>query len=215
MKKLLAVATALSGFLVFAGSASAADPVVDLPYDWTGAYAGLDIGWSWLDPNPDTAGNDVQANSDGVSGGLYLGYNWQVNQIVFGLEADGQLTDLEATTPCGNPTYTCNAGSDWNASIRARLGFAADRFLVYGTGGYAVADYNGYTDDNLGARFSDSVTLQGWTIGGGLEYAWTDNVLVRVEYRHSEFGGETMDYDNPYPVDPVLDQVMLGVALKF
>jgi outer membrane immunogenic protein len=220
MKRILIAACASGALMAFCGAASAAD-LTEPAYDWTGLYFGGQIGWSWLDPDPQSglgfpSANFVQPKSNGVIGGGHVGFNYQMSSIVFGLEGDFNGTDLSATDPCFNPAFDCNAGSDWNASIRGRLGFAADRFLVFATGGYAVADYNGYTKLlPAGPKFADSATLDGFAIGGGVEYAWTDNILVRAEYRHDFFGKKTMKYDVPYKVEPDLDMVLVGVSWKF
>jgi outer membrane immunogenic protein len=211
MKRILAAAAAFGALACFPLSAQAADPI-DPGYDWTGLYIGAQAGWAWLDPNS-AAANLIQPNSNGLVGGGYAGYNLQFNNIVFGVEGDFNGTDLSDTEACFNPAFACNASSDWNASIRGRLGFAADRVLIFATGGYAIADYDGFTDN--GTRFPDSKTLDGFAIGAGVEYAWTDNVLVRAEYRHEDFGSATMNYDVPYSVDPDIDMVLLGVSWKF
>jgi outer membrane immunogenic protein len=220
MRKLLMTACAAMGLMAAGGAAYAAD-AVEPEYDWSGLYIGAQAGWAWLDPDSQPglglpAANFIQPKSDGFIGGGHLGYNFQFDSIVVGLEGDFNGTDLDDTAFCFNPAFACNAGSDWDASIRARLGFAADRVLIFATGGYAIADYNGFTRViATGVTFSDSKTVDGYAVGGGIEYAWTDNILVRAEYRHEGFGKETMAYDVPYRVEPDIDFVQLGVSWKF
>lgn len=220
MQRILIAACASGALMAFCGAASAADLTVPA-YDWSGFYFGGQIGWSWLDPDSQAfaglpAGNYIQPKSNGVIGGGHVGYNFQVNSIVLGIEGDFNGTDLSETDPCFNPAFDCNASSDWNASIRGRLGFAADRILIFATGGYAIADYSGFTRIvATGVKFSDSETVDGFAVGGGFEYAWTDNFLVRAEYRHEFFGKQTMNYDVNYRVEPDIDMILVGASWKF
>jgi outer membrane immunogenic protein len=213
VRKFLTVA-ACAGALLTGTSAFAADMTVST-FDWTGVYAGVNAGWAHLDPKRHPAGF-IQPESSGFLAGARLGYNHQINSIVLGAEIDGNLTDISKTSPCNNPAFGCNAGSDWNGSIRARLGFAADRFMVFGTGGYAIADYNGFTLSPANVKFAGSKTLHGWVVGAGAEYAITDNILLNVEYDHMQFGTGSIQYDIPYPIrKPTIDQIKVGVSWKF
>jgi outer membrane immunogenic protein len=184
-------------------------------YDWSGFYVGGQVGGAWLLPNTDAA-NFIQPNSSGFVGGGFVGINRQYNRMVLGIEADFNVTGLDETVPCFNPAFSCNAASDWNTSIRGRLGIARNRVLYFGTGGYAAADFDGNTTIvATGTTFPDGGTLSGFSAGGGIEYAWTDNILVRVEYRYSGFGRQTMVYDVPYAVSPGLHMALTGVSWKF
>ena len=101
MKKLLAVATALSGLLAFAGSASAADVTVDPGYDWTGPYIGIQGGYGWETNNYTytlgAVNNDTDIDMNGFVGGGTIGANWQHESFVFGLEGDVSFADIQ---PC-------------------------------------------------------------------------------------------------------------------
>jgi outer membrane immunogenic protein len=219
MRKILLASTILAAM---SGGALAADEIAaPAGTAWGGAYFGWQAGWASLDPDSQPglglpAANFIQPSSHGLIGGVHLGYNFQFDRIVVGVEGDVNRTDLSATEPGLSPAFNYNAGSDWNASIRARLGFAADRILVFATGGYAVADYDGFTRVvPTGQTFPDNQTLHGYAIGGGIEYAWTENRRVRIEYRHLRFGKETMTYDVPYIVEPDIDMVLVGMSWKF
>ncbi|MGH6820435.1 MAG: outer membrane protein, partial [Methylocella sp.] len=164
MKKLLAAATALSGFLALAGAASAADPgVVDPGYDWSGFYLGVNAGVAFgetngsqsLDPVQNNANasaiaiinntnNDSYSSTD-FTGGLTLGYNQQMDSLVLGIEGDVNFMDLSGSK---NSTFTAGAtgrgedstSADFLATARLRLGYAMDRSLFYVTGGAAFTD---------------------------------------------------------------------------
>ena len=159
-------------------------PYVAPLYDWTGFYVGINGGGgfgrsSFSAPFP-TGSFDT---SGGLVGGT-LGYNWQAGQIVFGVEGDGDWSDIRGSTRCAGTT--CSVQNDWLATARGRLGYAFDRWLVYGAGGLAVADLDfhegGLTTTIVGAKY------YGWSAGGGVEGAVTDNLLARVEYLHDDYG---------------------------
>ena len=170
---------------------------------------------------PVTAGGDgFTFSSDRDSafiGGGQLGFNWQVGQFVFGVEGDIDATRIRDNfalgfTPGGGvfiPGDVFRFKNDWQASVRGRGGIAFDRFLVYATGGVAWAGVRAealYSPGFVGrvavpgAFASDSKTLTGATIGGGVEFAVTNNVTFGVEYRYSDFGHETFNLGAvPFP----------------
>ncbi len=89
--------------------------------------------------------------------------------------------------------FPINAGVSYGlqASIRGRVGYAWDRVLIYATGGVAFAELNAHLQTILGYD-SVSNTRTGWTIGGGIEYAISNNWSVRAEYRYAQFGHSTL-----------------------
>lgn len=213
-------------------------PVVAPPYNWTGLYIGLNIGGSWGHQDNSlvtTTGVTLLSNSDhldGVIGGGQIGYNWQVNQWVLGIEADfqgsGQKGDgsffLPSAVLAANfPTsFSYSDKLNWFGTVRGRIGYAFDRWLPYFTGGWAFGhgEINGTTI--FGATttsFSASHDYSGWTIGGGVEWAFENNWSAKLEYLYIDFG------DGPtVPVSPVLNIVSgkmtdnilrVGVNYKF
>jgi len=152
----------------------------------------------------------------GVIGGAHVGYLYQFNSWgVVGIEGSVDGTSLRANADLvfpgfigfvpkivGNDILTAHATSDIQGSVRGKLGFAWDRVLVYGTGGVAFGGFssnlylNGISvADNpflIGNRFFSNDRV-GWTAGGGVQYAVTDNWWVFVEYRYTSFGG----FNNP------------------
>ena len=205
-------------FVALAGTAFAADlpsrrapPVYAPPppipvFSWTGAYVGGQIGYEFgrdsaLYSSTLTGANLLGASTKttGVVGGAHVGYNFSTQSLpvfggflgaggVFGIEGDVDGTSAKnGFAPVGfNATYR----EQIEGSIRGRLGIAFDRVLVYGTGGAAFAGIrNTY---NAGAN-SDTIdrTRVGYTVGGGVEYAITNNVSVGAEYRYTDFGSYT------------------------
>jgi outer membrane immunogenic protein len=208
--------------IAFAQIAIAADLPVKAPaavvapsaYSWTGFYVGLNLGGSWghqsgsiVDSTGATLAN-AGKNLDGVIGGGQIGYNWQVNQWVFGLEADFQgsgqkFSDtsgfvivptgaLVAALPPVNVTNTLSDKLNWFGTVRGRLGWAFDRWMPYFTGGWAYG--HGEINDTLtvGATaispFNSSHNYTGWTIGGGVEWAFANNWSAKLEYLYIDFG---------------------------
>ena len=204
MKTWIAIPTAL---LSLAGSALAADlparqapaPVfVPMPvFTWTGLYVGAQVGAGWLDDRlseydvcAPTCVDRVTGRSTGVVGGGHVGYNAQIGALVIGVEGDFEGTTLGHTTvyPKSAPD-TFSSEIRWQSSVRGRLGYAFDRALIYGTGGAAFADIrHTYREATTPISQSLSDVRTGWTVGGGIEYAVSNNWTARVEYRYADFG---------------------------
>jgi outer membrane immunogenic protein len=209
LKKLLLVGAA-SVFM--AASAQAADIVEPAPYDWTGPYIGIQGGYAWgeNDASADQefiddaivalSDEDVELNGDdgsiaieGWVGGLHLGYLWQHDSLVFGIEGDGEFADIDGDTDVieagEEPPGQLEQEIDWLASLRLRAGFAMDRALIYATGGLAVGGVELAIIGEDGDEFtSEEDTNWGWTIGGGFEFAVTDELSARIEYRYTDLG---------------------------
>jgi outer membrane immunogenic protein len=153
-------------------------------------------------------------SSSSVLGGLEAGYNLQLGYFVVGGETDIGFYRLHANSfastpftgfpvPAGGtaPSYVNTVESNWLFTARGRLGFAPmANLLIYGTGGVAVtnlrhqAQYNEgiFPGTSLGTETSTSSgDVTGAVYGGGLEWAWTDNWLVKAEYLHVNFGSIT------------------------
>ena len=97
---------------------------------------------------------------------------------------------------------------DWVGTVRGRIGFAFDRFVVFGTGGFAWT--NAEVD---GGRVTDSNFHGGWTVGGGIEAAITGNISAKAEYLYMDFSDEL--YANVGTIDPELHTFRIGVNYKF
>lgn len=144
---------------------------------------------------------DRRINTNGFTGGIHGGYNWQSGNIVLGLEADfeyfrsaGSATVTGALTPFVNAAVTSSVSTDWLFTARPRLSFAADNWLFYGTGGFALTRIRGswsYSDTNSALRATSTsadATKAGWVVGGGFESALPGNWLLGVEYLYVSFG---------------------------
>ena len=195
MKRVLLSGVAL---VALAGTAVAADiprkvaqparaPVAYVApvYNWTGPYIGINGGWgsgdAELEGTPGTG-------SFGVSGGLFggtIGYNWQAGQTVFGLEADLGWSGIDGSAACG--ARTCGVENSWLGTVRGRLGYAIDRFMPYLTGGLAVGEVKATATGLAGA----SNTQTGWTVGGGVEFAFGTPWTAKLEYLFVDLGDFT------------------------
>lgn len=144
----------------------------------------------------------------GFIGGIQAGYNWQHNQLVFGVETDFQWSGIKAELSghLGNgTTYSGELGSKikWYGSTRLRLGFTpVERFMVYATGGVAYGSMNLYgnlyANNTLIGSFDKSKTRVGWTAGIGTEYAVTDRVSIKGEYLYTDLGKwNLIDWTSP------------------
>src|SRR5262249_23482016 len=128
-------------------------------------------------------------------GGALAGYNWQYNQFVFGLEGDFGWTNAKGTgliQPITTVTHLPNTYDfNWTAHVRGRFGYAADRWLFFVAGGLSFADFNfheGATITTITFPPIVGATYVGWSIGGGIEYAITQNLLARAEFLYDNFG---------------------------
>ncbi|MEP7029482.1 MAG: outer membrane protein [Pseudolabrys sp.] len=150
-------------------------------YNWTGAYVGLQGGYGW-------GSSDYSApfvSSPSVTGGLIggtLGYNWQMGQAVIGLETDVAWSGIRGSAACGGTS--CETRNNWLGTTRLRLGYAADRFMPYVTGGVAY----GGVKTNIGGFGDSSATKAGWTVGGGIEAALAGPWTAKVEYLYVDLG---------------------------
>lgn len=179
-------------------------PVVVPVFSWTGLYVGVNVGGAWTsstssyDLYPFAYLPGASMSPDGWFGGIQAGYNYQFsNNVVLGVEADVQIADISDTVAdtAGGPPNTLTAKSQSFGTIRARLGYAFDRVLPYITGGAAWANSKIEATDG---PLEDSATAWGWTIGGGVEYALTNNWTVRAEYLYSDLGSVTYFEGQPW-----------------
>lgn len=231
---LLAGAASLS----VVSAAQAADIVAPEAYDWTGPYVGLQGGYAWGENDVSSTGTesteevlgraavlngrDGHMDLDGFVGGLHAGYNWQSDALVLGIEGDIEFADINGDTDVingnGIKVGEVEQEIDWLGSLRLRAGFAADRALFYATGGLAVGGVELTLKDSDGDEFaSNSETNWGWTLGGGIEYAVTDDLSARIEYRYTDLGDIDADNgdDDDGKADTAFHAVRAGLSWHF
>ncbi|MCA1393755.1 porin family protein [Bradyrhizobium sp. IC3123] len=196
--------------------------------NWTGFYIGGNVGYgrgsygvsnstgTLVNTNGGSAPfgfNAVSGNGNGVTAGIQTGYNWQIEQVVLGVEADWQYINSKVSTgnsaiPVlaavgGNFTGGASVSTDWYATFRGRVGYAFGPALLYATGGIALAETKlsanatgsiptslfPLTYGPLGSmNASNSAVLVGYAVGGGIEYALGAGWSFKGEYLHMGFG---------------------------
>lgn len=196
----------MSSLVLFTASmAKAADVAPVDVYDWTGMYVGVNAGYAWGETEAtdqlasngfpwNTLGDNFTADVDGFAGGAQAGYNFQANSMVFGIEADIGYLDLNGTgtSSLSSDTHVTSDGG-YYGTVRGRLGYAADRVLVYGTGGLIFGDLGSYVYDDVpvgSLTTEDAGTQLGWTAGGGVEWAMSQDISLRLQYLYYDLGKE-------------------------
>jgi outer membrane immunogenic protein len=189
-RSILGLSLAAAASMAVAGSASAADlpptsykapTYVDVPlFNWTSFYIGLHAGYGFGNSNRDVPPASVSPG--GFVGGAQLGFNYQVSSLVFGLEGDYGYSGMKGDTACVGGV--CNVRNNWLATTRGRIGYAFDRFMPYFTGGLAFGNIK--ADHTLLGQASSTRT--GYTLGGGLEYAFREAWSMRAEYLYVDLG---------------------------
>jgi outer membrane immunogenic protein len=232
-------------------------PVAASAYPWGGCYIGVNAGASGAASNfNSTIGNGTHlqpadaalvsgsgagsANDTAFLGGGQAGCNWQSGLMVYGIEGDfdyfhsqPSFTNNTNTLSDGVTPFTATQAltTDFLATIRPRIGIAADRNLAYITGGAAftrVSYAQSYVDGVVPPGIGDataSKSLVGWTVGAGWEHAWTNNWTFKVEYLFTSFpttsavGSITDGAGGTNPLhgsaDLVIQTVRAGVNFKF
>lgn len=163
-------------------------PVVEPVFNWTGIYFGINSGYGFGDSNWSSPGLGSTGNftTSGFLVGATVGGNYQFGSFVVGLEGDLDWSNLNGSTnsaasSCG---VGCETKSDWLGTGRARVGWAWDRILFYGTGGAAF----GNIQAAAGVLPFASTTQIGWTAGAGIEAAFARNWTARIEYLYVDLG---------------------------
>ena len=227
--------------LSFAGGAAAADlptykappaPVVPPPtFSWAGPYVGAQAGGEWgsisgpFGNSTLTGFGPYTVDPAGVLLGGYVGYNWQWQSLVFGVEGDlngaiGAKTTKDNVLWDGLAFYDIGGEQTWTADARLRAGYAIDRLLLYFAGGLAFGDVRTtYTNAGLAPYYTETTNRTGWTLGVGGEYAFTNSIVGRVEYRYTDLGSKAFNdaaigintYDDPKFTS---NAVLVGLSYK-
>jgi outer membrane immunogenic protein len=249
MRRILIVAVAS---MIAASCAWAADlPVPAGPpayypvatvYDWSGAYIGINGGYAFgqsqwgSDPfNPSGLSSTGNFNVNGGLVGATAGVNGQFGAWVVSVEGDFDWQGLSGTssiafctsifttnTATAGTGLGCRTASNWIGTLRARAGYAWDRVLVYGTAGGAGAN----VQTSLTGLPVQTNAVFGWTVGGGLEWAFAENWTFKAEYLFVGLNnsvcnhGYSCGYDNPALNSSMAVQlneniVRVGVNWKF
>ncbi|MFZ3358182.1 MAG: outer membrane beta-barrel protein [Xanthobacteraceae bacterium] len=170
-------------------------------YNWTGLYIGVNGGYGWGNQDPfNIITNRFDSFTTGLSGGAVggtLGAQIQAGHVVLGLEADIDWADIKGST-VSNPTIggvalgavNAQTNIDWESTVRARVGYANNNWLFYGTGGLALLGAKttltpvsgGGTCGSIIVGCSGSNRQAGLALGGGVEYGFTPELSAKLEY---------------------------------
>ena len=226
---MMAAAAALIGGANVASAADLHNSYKDEPiasygpgYSWAGLYVGASAGFGVGDTQTTVEGFPI-ADYD-INGAIYgamVGYNFQRGNVVFGVEATINGTDMDGSQGLLTSAITSEREMDWYATAVGRLGYASGKTLFYGFGGVAWADVSSKLNVLGTTLLEDNETHVGWTAGLGIEHALTDHFTVRVEYSHVDLGEETTTYELgkrfsiDKDVDLKFDAIKVGAAYKF
>ena len=219
MKRFLMSAVSIGAVCIATQSWAADVAQFDPVYDWTGFYVGGQVGMSSgamrvgpIDVDDGLDGVFVHGDLTQTLAGVHAGYNQQINNIVLGLEGD---VNAAAGEGFFQPAQLRTV-SPWNAGLRARVGLlATPRSLLYTTGGLAFGTFK-TKGNEPGSPEVLGGSRVGWTLGGGLEYALDSNWTSRIEYRYTDWGSKTVDFDGQTAKSELSDhRIGVGLSYKF
>jgi outer membrane immunogenic protein len=198
------------------------------PVDWSGFSFGFNAGTAigaaeFADPIP--------LHGAAFQGGPKLGYNWRLTpNIIAGFEADAEYRS-EIGGGSNGLGWASNSRGGYLGTFRARIGYAFDRWLVFGTGGLAYghiiapksfSGFNVITAGYTAGTSQNNPFLPGWAAGGGVQYALTDNLSVKAEYLYVKLQHDLPLYSTNVTAYPVgvcnisgLHSIRLGVSYGF
>jgi outer membrane immunogenic protein len=232
--KTLLKATVATFLLLGSGAALSADlpsskylplaPALPPLYSWTGFYVGGQAGYSWGSDRHNlftTAGRvpvglSFDYSPSSFVGGAHAGFNYQMGSVVLGVEGD-----IEAVNGRDQRSGLFRVEQDWQGSVRGRIGYSFDRFMIYAAAGAAFTRFEyGSFNPVLGFGESGKFSRTGWTVGGGVNFAWTDNLIFGLDYRYTDYGSFDFVGRSAYlgltaEHEPTSHAVRASVAYKF
>jgi outer membrane immunogenic protein len=241
-------ATALS--VASAQMATAADMPTKAPayapvamYNWTGFYLGGQVGGGWASNTVTHVDGgtafpagfvDNAITSSGILGGVYGGYNYQINQFLIGIDGDYSFASLTGSGPDVSPVNgDIDNHSDkvkWLSTVTGRLGYVNNNWLFFGKGGWGWAGFSGNSTlvtpgGALVNTSTSSTTRNGWTLGAGVEWGFLPNWSAKLEYDYVKFSTDNFNSTQTSAAGVVttparsatsdLNEVKLGVAYRF
>jgi opacity protein-like surface antigen len=187
------------------GAAQAADALMPMKapplvaaYSWSGLYVGGHLGAGFSYRYWTVADGATSEVGDAVMLGGQIGYNYQIGNLVMGVESEAAWGNLKDENVCPDGVNTCWTRQNWLATVTGRLGYAFNQALFYVKGGAAftrpdyfkTAPFPSVLDERGGGR------RDGWTAGTGMEYALWNNWAVRLEYDYLDFDSRTFALNN-------------------
>ena len=221
MNKMIAlIATGTIAALATPAFAQDADsPFTGLRVQGVTGYDSLRAGSSVDDDGNDN--NDQTA--DGLLYGAAVGYDVDLGNVVIGPEAEisGSTADTDYDDGDFEGFGYGNVSSGRDLYLGARIGVKAnENMMFYAKGGYTNAKLNVRSNDGT-TEFDDDYDLDGYRVGGGLEYAFGRNMFTNIEYRYSNYSRAEVDFNGTLPdsdrfdVDTDRHQVTVGLGMRF
>ena len=164
-------------------------PTVTATHNWTGPYVGLNVGYAFNGIAVKNGSNFTSLIA-GVAGGGQAGYDFQSGTSVVGVVADASYSSANYSA---SDTSLTKFTEPYNASVRLRAGYLVNEdTLIYLTGGYSV---NRQVIDASAYSINDGKLLTGYIVGAGLERFISNNLSTYAEYRYSNYGNETYNFN--------------------
>ncbi|MGL4396146.1 MAG: outer membrane protein [Hyphomicrobium sp.] len=179
---------------------------------WTGVYAGFHGGAKWTDIDTDNLGS---FDTSAATGGGHLGFNVGLGAVIVGIEGELNYdgSDLDYVTSAGG---NANLQTDWNSSLRARIGMPVGPALLYATAGFAWSEQTLHETSLTGASYSGSNTFTGVVYGIGAETYVLPNLSLRLEALRYDYGSEDISLQSAGGIaqdfDPSETVVRAGVS---
>jgi opacity protein-like surface antigen len=217
----LALPPSASAADLSANTGSLKDPIAAPAYNWSGFYAGANIGgaWSTTTLTDETAAAHWTPGGTGFIGGAQIGYNVQTGNFVYGIEGDFDWTTFAGTTrPLSTSLGVIEASTtkDWIATVAGRLGIASDNLLFYSKFGAGwIQESAALSTAGGGAILSGSRTTSGWLAGGGIEYAFASNWTGKLEYDYLGLSNTTTLSPSVVNVSHDIQMLKVGVNYEF
>ena len=213
-------------YLILSASIAVA-PSLASAQDWDGFYGGLTLGYANHDTTHSFSNLAPSGDSspDGALYGGFVGYSFQSGRTVYGAEMDfegssasGSYTNLTGSTSGGQVDL------NWQGSLRAVLGYSGNLgsypALFYATAGYAYGDFDFQGGPSAAPNNAYSDSLDGWTIGAGIDTRLANNLSLRTEYRYTDYGTASGFLAPAFPtvtmpVDVKQHAVRIGLRWEF
>ncbi|MEL7258005.1 MAG: outer membrane beta-barrel protein [Pseudomonadota bacterium] len=193
--------------------------------DWSGMYAGVQAGYGSGDAGGFATlfpGTQFDSSPEGLLAGAFVGYNWQISPSwAAGVEGDifvSSISDFGSVNVA--PAQQVDQALRLGAALRVRAGFTQGNYMPYAAIGGAAGQIDLRTR-NIAANPSRTETLYGFTAALGVDVNVTDSSLMRIEFRHTNYGSSSTNATDLPSVTPLTlddfttNELRLGYALKF
>ena len=202
-------------------------PAIGMAQNWTGPYGGFTLGYGFGDAEHSFSNLAPSGDSspEGALIGGFLGYGFQSGNVVYGGELDADFDNTSGSYV--NTTGATSGGSasgDWQASLRFKIGYAGQLggkpALYYATAGWATGEFDFMGGPSNAPTNAYSDTLDGWTVGVGMDWQVDPMAALRVEYRYTDFGTASGVLSPAFPgvtmpVDVTQNVLRVGVRINF